>query len=150
MSNLEVNTASSPDRGKFKPSLVEDVPAISVDPTGTFPGGSSFNPKTTPATGTLSAGSQITLQSSVTNLDASVYTYQTVNGNLQSISAFGSKPPYKAPMSSQSAATYTLSSAATGLAITISLSSSPPTTTDPKNGTINVGGTTGGDGTGTH
>lgn len=146
MSNLEVNTASSPDRGTFKPSVVDTAVSISVDPTGTFSGGSSFNP----ATSSQSANGQISLQSSVSNLNASVYTYQTVNGSLVSINAFGSKPPYNAPMSSQPAATYTLSNAATGLAITISLSSSPPTTTDPKNGTINVGGTTGGDGTGTH
>jgi hypothetical protein len=91
MSTIEVNPTTVPNRLKFTPSPREDTtpPVITIDPTA-----NTFTPPVTPPTGTVPAGSQITLQSAVTNLTVPVYTFNT---NGQSIQAFTSGPaPYPA------------------------------------------------------
>jgi hypothetical protein len=138
MSTIEVKPTTAPDGLKFTPSpQAALVLVITVDPTA-----NQFTPRVTPPKGKVPASSPITLKSAVSNLTAQVYTY---NENMQPIQAFtdppvppGSQPHYAATPDGK---TYTL--AATGTII-LSLSSTlsvagDDTTTDPKNGMINVG-----------
>jgi hypothetical protein len=133
MSTIEVKPTTAPDGLKFTPSpQAALVPVITVDPTA-----NTFTPPVTPPTGTVPAGSQIRLQSAVSNLTPQVYTFNT---NKQLIQAFvGSQPPYAAP---PGGTTYTLAATGTiilSLSSTLSVPGDNPKT-DPKNGTINVGG----------
>ena len=138
MSTTEVKPTPAPDSLESPPSpQAALVPVITVDPTGTSPTGSDFDPQTTPAKGTVPLHSQITLKSKVTNLTAKVYTYNS-SGLL--LNAFlPGQSPYDAPPSGM---TYTLLVSG---AITLSLQAPSSAQaagdlTDPKNGTINVGG----------